>query len=98
MDNIELILKDNRNFKNLKANINNIIKYLNSAIENLDTPSNKISSYYNIDGVSVDKGKLSEIKEELTKKRNYLKNIVLVELNKKINSLDKSIEGMWKYG
>lgn len=94
MDNIELILKDQRNYKDLRTNIKNIIKYLNNVIEYLDIPSNKIASYYNVDGVSIDRGQLSNIRDELTKKRNYLKNIVLIELNKEIDGLEDSIEGM----
>ena len=94
MNDIDMILKNQRSFKNLKNNINNIIKYLNNAIESLETPSTKCSSYYNIDGIGIDKGQVNAVREELIKKRNYLKNIISMELDKEMKELENSIEGM----
>lgn len=94
MTDLSLILKDKRNYKNLKSNIKTIINYLNNAIENLDVPSSRINSYYSVDSVGIDRGKINLVKQELIKKRNYLKNIVLVELNKELQEIEDNIEGM----
>lgn len=94
MDDISVMLSDQRKYRNLKSNINSIISNLNSAIENLETPSDKIDNYYNIDAMSIDKGKLKELRQDLINRRNYLKNIVLVEINKELKELSENIESM----
>lgn len=94
MDDVSVMLSNQRKYRNLKSNINSIISNLNSAIENLETPSDRIDNYYNIDSISVDKGKLKELRQDLINRRNYLKNIVLVEINKELNELSNNIESM----
>lgn len=94
MDDISVMLSSQRKYRNLKSNINSIISNLNSAIENLETPSDRIDNYYNIDSISIDQGKLKSIRQDLINRRNYLKNIVLVEINKELNELSNSIESM----
>lgn len=94
MDDISVMLSDQRKYRNLKSNINSIISNLNNAIENLETPSDRIDNYYNIDSISIDKGKLKELRQDLINRRNYLKNIVLVEINKELNELSNNIESM----
>lgn len=94
MDDLSVMLSDKRKYKNLKSNINLIINELNKAIENLEIPSNKISNLYNINSSSIDNGKISFVRQDLINRRNYLKNIVLVQINKEINELDNNIESM----
>ena len=94
MDDISVMLSNQRKYRNLKANINSIITKLNNAIENLETPCDRIDNYYNIDSISVDKGNLKNLRQDLINRRNYLKNIVLVEINKELNELSNSIESM----
>jgi len=94
MDDISVMLSDQRKYRNLKSNINSIISNLNSAIENLEIPSDKIDNYYNIDSMGIDKGKLKELRQDLINRRNYLKNIVLVEINKELKELSENIESM----
>lgn len=94
MNDLNSMLSDKRKYKNLKSNINLIINELNKAIENLEIPSNKISNLYNINSSSIDNGKISSVRQDLINRRNYLKNIVLVQINKEINELDNNIESM----
>ena len=94
MDDVSVMLSDQRKYRNLRSNVNSIISNLNSAIESLETPSDRIDNYYNIDAIGIDKGKLKELRQDLINRRNYLKNIVLVEINKELNELSKNIESM----
>lgn len=94
MDDLSTMLSNQRKYKNLRSNINSIISNLNSAIENLEIPSDRIDNHYNIDSISVDQGKLKTLRQDLINRRNYLKNIVLVEINKELNDLSNSIESM----
>lgn len=94
MDDISTMLNDKRKYQNLKYNINLIIEKLDSVIESLDTPSDKIDQLYNIDSISIDGSKLYSVRQNLINKKNYLKNIVLVEINNELNNLTNGIEGM----
>lgn len=94
MDDLSIMLSNQRNYKNLSYNINLIINNLNSAIEKLEIPSDKIDNYYNIDSVSIDEGKLKTVRQNLINKRDYLRNIVLVEINRELNELNNNIESM----
>ncbi len=94
MDDLSTMLSNQRKYKNLRSNINSIINSLNNAIENLETPSDRIDNYYSIDSISADQGKLKALRQDLINRRNYLKNIVLVEINKELNELSNSIESM----
>lgn len=94
MDDLSVMLSNRRKYRNLRANINLIINELNKAIENLEIPSSKISSLYNIDSISIDEGKINSVRQDLINRRNYLKNIVLVQINREINELNQNIESM----
>lgn len=94
MDDLSVMLSNKRKYKNLKSNINLIIGELNNAIENLEIPSNKINNLYSIDSTSVDNGKINSVRQDLIDRRNYLKNIVLVQINKEIRELNQNIESM----
>ena len=94
MNDLNSMLSDKRKYKNLKSNINLIVSELNKAIENLEISSNKIGNSYSINSSSIDNGKISSVRQDLINRRNYLKNIVLVQINKEINELDNNIESM----
>lgn len=81
-----------KQYETLKGDISSIITYLNSAIGNLETPSLKIGEVYNIDNQTIDKNKLSSIRVDLNTKKNYLSDVVLVEIDQKIKSLKTEIE------
>lgn len=89
-----MLLNERNNYMNLNYNINLIINNLNSSIENLEIPSDKIDNYYNIDSLGVDEGKLKKTRQELMNSRDYLKNVVLYEINKHLNELSNDIESM----
>lgn len=92
MDNVDDLLSKKRKYKNLKTNIKTIIEKLESTIENLETPANKIKGLYNIDSISIDEGKLNFVRQNLIDRKNYLKNTILNSINKKINEIEDSIE------
>ena len=94
MDDIDQILSSKKKYENLEKNVKLIIKNLDQAIEKLEIPTNKIKSFYNIDFVSVDEGKLSLIRQNLINKRDYLKNYILEELEGNLKEIKTSIEGM----
>lgn len=94
MDDLSIMLSNQRNYNNLSYNINLIINNLNSAIEKLEIPSEKIDNYYNIDSVSIDEGKLKTVRQNLINKRDYLRSIVLVEINRELDELNNNIESM----
>lgn len=94
MEDISVMLSNQRKYRNLKLNINSIITNLNKAIESLEIPSDRIGNYYNIDNISIDKGKLKNLRQDLINKKNYLENVVLVEINNQLNELSNNIESM----
>lgn len=94
MDDISVMLNKKANYENLKYNLDVIISNLNKSIESLETPSDTIDNYYNIDSISIDKGKLKELRQDLINRRYYLQNTVRVEIKKEIEKLSKNIEGM----
>lgn len=94
MDELSVMLNDKRNYKNLKINIEYIIKNLNSCIENLEVPCSRTKSLYNINSISADNDKLNIVKQNLINRRNYLKNVILVEINKELNEISDSIESV----
>lgn len=90
MDINELIEK-RRKYRNFRDRMYSLIDYLEAAITNLDTPSSKIDDYYNIDSTSIDDGKLSNVRENLINKTNFLKNTVMNRILSDINELDNEI-------
>lgn len=88
---VSQLINDKRKYTDLKTNIEYIIKYLNSAIENLETPSSKIKDLYNIDSLSIDNGRINAIRQDLIEKRNYLNNVVLIELDQNVKKINESI-------
>ena len=91
---ISELLALKRKYKNLKNNIVAIINKLNSAIENLEIPTNEISKIYNIDSISIDEGKFNNIKDSIISKKNYLKNTVLPGINREIVKIENEIESV----
>lgn len=85
------LLNDKRKYLLLKTNLELIIGEMNKCIENLEIPSNKIGLLYSIDSVSIDKGKLSVIRQNLINKRNYLKYTVLEEVRKELKEINESM-------
>ncbi len=85
------LLNDKRKYLLLKNNLELIIGEMNKCIENLEIPSNKIGLLYSIDSVSIDKGKLSVIRQNLINKRNYLKYTVLEEVRKELKEINESM-------
>lgn len=88
---ISKLVDDKRKLLDLKTNIENIVRYLNGAIENLETPSSRINDLYNIDSVSIDNGRINAIRQDLINRRNYLNNVVLIELDQNIKKINESI-------
>lgn len=89
--NIEELVADKRQYTLLKDDVENMINRLNNCIKYLETPANTIASAYTIDNVSVDKGNLKTIRQNLINKRNFLLNEVLVEINLKIKEISEVI-------
>ncbi len=85
------LLNDKRKYLLLKNNLELIIGEMNKCIENLEIPSNKIGLLYSIDSVSIDKGKLSSIRQNLINRRNYLKYTILEEVKKELKSINESM-------
>ena len=85
------LLNDKRKYLLLKNNLELIIGEMNKCIENLEIPSNKIGLLYNIDSVSIDKGKLSSIRQNLINRRNYLKYTILEEVKRELKSINESM-------
>lgn len=92
MDSVEELLTKKRKYETLKANINSIIIKLTSAIENLETPVNKIKSAYSIDSGSIDGSQISVVRQNLINKKNYLTNTVLYTINKDLKEIKEKIE------
>ncbi len=85
------LLNDKRKYLLLKNNLELIIGEMNKCIENLEIPSNKIGLLYSIDSVSIDKGKLSSIRQNLINRRDYLKYTILEEVKKELKSINESM-------
>lgn len=85
------LLNDKRKYLLLKNNLELVISEMNKCIENLEIPSNKIGLLYSIDSVSIDKGKLSVIRQNLINKRNYLKYTVLEEIRRELKEINESM-------
>lgn len=85
------LLNDKRKYLLLKNNLELIIGEMNKCIENLEIPSNKIGLLYSIDSVSIDKGKLSSMRQNLINRRDYLKYTILEEVKKELKSINESM-------
>lgn len=85
------LVDDKIKLLDLKTNIENIIRYLNGAIESLKTPSSRINDLYNIDSTSIDSGIINTIRQDLINRRNYLNNVILIELDKNIKKINESM-------
>ena len=94
MDGISGLLSERRRYVTLRNNVNQIIQKLNVAITNLDIPGDQIKNLYNIDYISIDKGNINKIRENLTTRRNNLKTTILNQINREIRRIDDLIEGM----
>lgn len=91
MDDVSKAINDKRAYSALKSNIKSIITNLNSAIENLEIPIENFKESYRINSVSADNKDLYKIRERLIKRRNNLRDVVLVEINKLIGEFDEII-------
>lgn len=85
------LVDDKRKLLDLKTNIENIIRYLNETIESLETPSSRIKDLYNIDSASIDCGRINVIRQDLINRKNYLNNVVLIELDQNIKKINESM-------
>lgn len=94
MESVEELLTKKRKYENLKANINSIINKLTSAIENLETPVNRIKNSYSIDSISIDENKINDVRQNLINKKNYLVNNVLYTINKNLKEIKEKIESV----
>ena len=88
------LLSKKRKYENLKTNVTSVINKLNSAIENLEVPANKIKNSYIIDSVSVENNKLSVVKQNLINKKNYLVNNVLYSIKQELIEIKQQIESV----
>lgn len=88
---VSSLLDEKNKYVILKSNVNDIVKYLNSAINNLEIPANKIESLFLVDDLPIDSSKLMEIRQNLIQKKNELNNLVLPEIENKIKEIKESI-------
>ena len=73
------------NYKELKQNITKIINYLEKASNSLSLPINNLDSYYVIDKKkSVIQERMENLRSEMNKTKNYLKDNVINEINQKL--------------
>ncbi len=76
---------DTFNYKELKQNITKIINYLEKASNSLSLPINNLDSYYVIDKKkSVIQERMENLRSEMNKTKNYLKDNVINEINQKL--------------
>ncbi len=71
-------------YQNLLYNLNNISTNLLNGIRNLESASNYSKNSINIDGVCYKKNDIESLINELKKQYNYLHNIYIPEVKKKI--------------
>ncbi len=91
MSSVSSLISRRSRYRTLKSDINSIVSNLTSAIENLEIPAEKIKEFYTIDSISIDKGNINLIREELIDKRNFLKNIVINRIDREIQNINKQI-------
>ena len=72
--------------------LNNVVLNLKKAIDNLNTPINKIKENYSINNESGDKNKLSKIQQSLNNKYSTLTTVIIPSVNSQIENLSKAIE------
>ena len=76
---------DKSKYKDMREKVKTIIRHLENSSGHLKTAKVELKHYFKIDGSSADNNKINEIKNENDQIKNYLKNTVLPEINKKIN-------------
>ena len=69
------LLSERRRYVTLRNNVNQIIQRLSVAITNLEIPGDEIKKLYNIDYISIDKGNINKIRENLITRKNNLPNL-----------------------
>lgn len=88
---INELIKNKQKYLNLKSNIEIAIKKLNNVISNLEIPANRIKDLYSIDSVGIDQNSLKNIMNDLMKEKEYLSNVLLIEIEQKIKGINESI-------
>lgn len=86
----ELIRKRSKYYA-LRDDVNNILRQTLKTYSSL-TNADKLKDSFTIDGESADNGKISDIRVDIGNINDKLKNIIIPEINYKINSLSRQIE------
>lgn len=86
----ELISKRNKYYA-LRDDVNNILSQTLKTYSSL-TNADKLKDAFTIDGESADNGEISDIRADIGNVNDKLKNVVIPEINNKIDSLSRQIE------
>lgn len=78
----------------LKSNVLNIIEVTKNTINNLERPSEDTKKYFTKNEVSVDGNIIKNVRDELVAKNNHLTNVVVKNIDEKINSISSEITAL----
>lgn len=80
-----------RKYIDLRENVLNIIEVTKNTVNDLERPNEDTKKYYTKNEMPVDGNILKQIRKELIEKNNHLVNIVVRNINSKINSIESEI-------
>lgn len=81
-----------RYYNNLRDNLNQVVRYLNNCIDDLQPATKNFLTVYNVDEFSKGNNVLLKDLDSLVEKRNTIKNTVIPAVNFEISKLKKQIE------
>lgn len=89
-DEITNIFSDKNKYRSLKDNVLCLVDRLNNSIIELEKSETEIDKYYKInDGFSTAKKIIGNKKNDLIKMRDDIRDIIVPQLEKKINELNQ---------
>ena len=90
LSDVESIFSDKNKYKNLKDNVLCLVDRLNNSIIELEKSETEIDKYYKInDGFSTAKKIISNKKNDLIKMRDDIRDVIVPQLERKINELNQ---------
>lgn len=90
LDNVELKQKLRR-YYNLMEDVQVIIKNLNDSINELNHCDKRLIDYYTINDGAFDNGKISNCKNKIINKRDFLQSTIIPSIQREITKLQKKI-------
>lgn len=95
MASIESCRYDIRRYNTIKANVQNIINYLNNYNNQCEDLAREIKKVYSVDNEDTNLyNSVNAIKNDVQKTSNYLKNTIIPSINNAVKELNRQISSL----